>query len=264
MESAINADIEWSVGPDGVGTLLLNRAAKRNALSPEMVGQALEAIPAMADEGIRVATIRGAGTAFCSGVDTSGGLEPSPGQPAGPDLLDALALSPIFWVAVVEGPALGAGAAIPAVCPLTVATTEAWFSLPEIDLGLYPAPMVAYLEPRLGRQFCLEWGLLGHRISAAEAQQRGLVSMVVDPPQLEATVTELTARLTALPWATERALTSWQALFRSSTFLERKAVLDRLLQLPPADWNPPADRRRPAIPAGNHGSYPTERERSSR
>lgn len=229
-----------------------------------MLRQALQAVQEMADEGIRVATIRGARSAFCSGVDTSEGLEPRPGGPTGSDLLDALALSPIFWVAVVEGPALGAGAAIPAVCPMTVATSDAWFSLPEIDLGLYPAPMVAYLEPRLGRQFCLEWGLLGHRIQVEEARERGLVSLVVDGSQVDATVAELTARLVALPWATEQALTSWQEMFRGSAFRERKAVLDRLLQLPPADWLRPSDRTPQEMPADAPGSSAMERERSPR
>jgi methylglutaconyl-CoA hydratase len=147
---------------------------------------------------------------------------------------------------------------------MTVATTEAWFSLPEIDLGLYPAPMVAYLEARLGRQFCLEWGLLGHRIPAEEARERGLVSLVVDSSHVEVTVAELTARLAGLPWATERALTSWQEMFRGSAFRERKAVLDRLLQLPPADWIPPSRRTPQVVSADAPGTSTMERERSPR
>jgi len=231
----MNALVKASVGADGVGELRLNRPAKRNALSAEMLEEAIAAIAGFAERDIRVATFRAEGSVFCSGVDTTEGLNPVRKAASGTDLLDVLTRSPIFWVAVVEGPALGAGAAIPAVCPLSVAASNTWFSLPEINLGLYPAAVITYLEPRLGRQFCLEWGIQGQRIPAAEAQQRGLVSEVADPSDVEGLVSTVVSRLTSKPWATVSARETWQSVFAGAHFQARKAELNAAMRLPPED-----------------------------
>ena len=228
--------VSSSIKDDGSGELVFDRANKRNALNSDLIDQAVAAINDLAERGVTVATISGNGPIFCSGVDVSGGLDPEVGRLSGTDLIEALLASPIFWVAHIQGPALGAGVGITAACPLSVVSESAWFSLPEIDLGLFPCAVIAYLEPRLGRQFSLQWGLTGTRMTAAEAHQRGLASIITSPENSQSVLQDLVSHLLATPWATRSALMSWQATFRSDDFVSRKRELDLLMSMPPKSW----------------------------
>jgi cyclohexa-1,5-dienecarbonyl-CoA hydratase len=121
-------------------------------------------------------------------------------------------------VAAVHGMALGGGMELLACCDFVLASDEATFGQPEIDLGCFP-PLGAALYPSLfGSKRAAEVVLLGERFGADEARTLGLVTRVVGKAELEAEVAKLVSKLSskspvalrlakrALRVASERAL----------------------------------------------------------
>jgi enoyl-CoA hydratase len=220
----------WTEG--GVGHLRLERVEKRNALSHALVAAALREAGALVSRGVAVAVLEAAGPVFCAGADLDEAFGRPPAEAASERLLGALLTSPLFWVAAVEGPALGAGVAVATACPVSVCADTAWFSLPEIRLGLFPSGVMAYLEPVLGTTRTLALGLRERRWTAREALEWGLVSEVVEPGQVAGRVADWTAQLAAHPAAVASARVAWQTRFADPAFRARKAQLDRLLEVP--------------------------------
>ncbi|MGH9319477.1 MAG: enoyl-CoA hydratase/isomerase family protein [Vicinamibacteria bacterium] len=134
------------------------------------------------------------------------------------DLCRRLIELPALTVAAVKGPALGGGMELAACCDFVIASENASFSHPEIDVGCFP-PFGASLYPALfGARRAKEIVLLGERFSAAEARELGLVNRVVRESELDSAVAELVSRIIqkspaalrlakkALRLATDRAL----------------------------------------------------------
>ena len=187
---------------DGQALLTLDRPAARNALSPEMV-QALRAALARAesDPAVRVVVLTGAGDrVFSAGGDL--GSMPEGGYLAGHALrreygalLEALAGSPLPTVARVNGHALGGGLGLVLACDLAVAVDSAELGTPEIDVGLFPMMVLAWLQRHVGRKRALELLLTGDRLKADEALRWGLLNRVVSRAELDATTRALAARV---------------------------------------------------------------------
>lgn len=94
-------------------------------------------------------------------------------------------------LASVDGAALGGGCELVAGCDLAVASTEARFGQPEINLGTFP-PVAAALFPELmGEKQAFELVLTGEDVDAEEARRLGVVNAVVEPDELEAETTRL-------------------------------------------------------------------------
>jgi cyclohexa-1,5-dienecarbonyl-CoA hydratase len=97
-------------------------------------------------------------------------------------------------LAVVAGPALGAGSILAAACDMVLAGASAKFGHPEIKAGVFN-PMAAALLPRLvGRKRAFEMILGGFTVTAAEAERIGLISRTVPDDKLEAEVAALAQR----------------------------------------------------------------------
>lgn len=218
-----------SVAPR-VGRLRLCRAEKRNALNPRMVSDALDAIAHLENTGIEVAILASDGPVFCGGADLKESLHASPGELSPVDLLDRILTSPVFWIAAVQGPALGIGVSLVAACPLSVVRPDAWFALPEMSFGVYPSAAIAYLEPRLGRQLCLEWALLNRRFQAAAPEMRPLVSVLAETGAVEDEAIGLARSLQAAPTAIRAARRAWQGDYHSASFTHRWNEMAELLK----------------------------------
>jgi cyclohexa-1,5-dienecarbonyl-CoA hydratase len=109
-------------------------------------------------------------------------------------IFEALAKVDKPTLAVVQGPALGAGCLLAAGCDIVLAAESAKFAHPEIRGGVFNA-MAAALLPRLvGRKRAYEMILLGGTLSAAEAQKAGLVTRVVPDDRLPAEAAALIQR----------------------------------------------------------------------
>ena len=186
--------------------LTLNRPAKLNALSGELVaalGAAIDAAAANPD--VRVVVLAGAGRAFCAGYDLT---EEAAGEIGGPvawrDLLAAdvavtlkLLDCPKPVIAQVHGFALAGGLELAMACDLVVAAEGTQLGEPEIRYGSAP---VALLMPYLiGQKKTRELLLTGDLIDAAEAERIGLVNRVVPADRLAAEVDALVDRLARTP-----------------------------------------------------------------
>jgi enoyl-CoA hydratase/carnithine racemase len=212
----------------GLVRLRLCRPGKRNALSHELLGAALAAIDAAEQSGASVGILTGEGSIFCAGADLR-----DAGAPDHPltiiDLCDRLLESRIFWIAAIQGPALGAGVALASVCPATLARRGAWLSLPEISLGIFPAVVVAYVEPRLGLKLAVEWGLTGTRFDADSADMRPLITGVLEQEKFDEQVAAYAEGLASAGAPVLAARLAWQSGFSGEQVKRRRLELFELM-----------------------------------
>ncbi|HZQ26230.1 MAG TPA: enoyl-CoA hydratase/isomerase family protein, partial [Acidimicrobiales bacterium] len=120
------------------------------------------------------------------------------------------------------------GVALAAACPLVLVSADAWFALPERDLGMFPSGVLAFLEPLIGPRRALEFGLTGARIDAVTAQRLGLANEVV-PGVMDHALRSWLDLLLADVLVTSSAAAAWRTRFSTDEFRARKAVLDALL-----------------------------------
>jgi methylglutaconyl-CoA hydratase len=166
------------------GTIVLNRPDYGNALTRSMVQQLAEAIDDLyLEKGVRAIILTGAGDSFSVGADVAemqASVElPDPAEQWGADAADLRDLlarmleitKPI--IAAVNGPALGAGAALVAAADIVVAGESATFGLPDARHGMVAglaAPLVCF---RIGAGHAARLMLTGEPIDAAEAHRLG-------------------------------------------------------------------------------------------
>lgn len=204
---------------DGVLTLTLDRADKRNALSAALVAALHSGLErADLDPDVRVVAVRGAGKDFCAGADldellASADLAPADNEAA------ALGLGTLFTrmrrlpkpvVAVVHGRALAGGAGLVTACDLAIAGEGAQLGYPEIQRGFVPAMVMTLLRRAVGEKTALDLVLTGRLLTAREAQAVGLFTRVVPDADLER---ESTALLAGLAGASPSALALTKQLF---------------------------------------------------
>lgn len=170
-------------------SLTLNRPQKHNAFSTEIRDALAEALrPARVDRSLSEIVVRGAGPSFCSGGDLDEfGMLPEPATAHAiratrnvasvvHDLRDRIRFE-------VHGACIGAGCELPAFARRVTAREDAFFQLPEIDIGLVPGAGGTVSVPRrIGRQRACWLALTGRRIDAQTAQQWGLVDEVLLTP----------------------------------------------------------------------------------
>ena len=180
--------------------LTLNRP-KANALSPELIREISAAFDALeSEERIRAIVVTGGpGKFFCGGADIPSVRDAldapnADGSPLelGMTLMDRIENCPKPVIAAINGFALGGGCELAMACHLRVASDEAIFGQPEINLGIVPGWGGCHRLPRLiGESRALDWLLTGRMVGAREAFEAGLVSKVVTAEELMATVTDL-------------------------------------------------------------------------
>ena len=186
--------------------LTLNRPAKLNALSAELVDALSVAIDdAAADPDIRVVAIAGAGRAFCSGFDLSEEVASEiEGPVAWRELLAADVAAtlrvldcPKPVIAQVHGYALAGGLELAMACDLVVAAQGTRLGEPEIRYG--SAPVTLLMPYLIGQKRTRELLLTGDLIDAETAERWGLVNRVVPEDQLASEVDALADRLARTP-----------------------------------------------------------------
>lgn len=188
--------------------ITLNRP-KANALSRELLMEIFDAVDsADNDESVRVILITGGeGRFFAAGADIptiAEDLDDPMGEgkmlAQGIRTMDRIERTSKPVIAVVNGYALGGGCELALACHIRIASTQACFGQPEINLGIIPGWGGTYRLPRvIGEGRAMELLLTGRNIMADEALQYGLVSKVVAPEQLRATGQELADLLASKP-----------------------------------------------------------------
>lgn len=190
-----------TAGP--VARLTLTRPDKRNALSPELLGELIDAARALdARPEIKVAILSGAGRSFCAGFD----LDAFAAQEAeghtretadrGRRMADAVTAMRAITIAQVHGHCVGGGLVLAAACDLRVVAEDTVFSIPEVELGI---PLAWGGIPRLVREIgpamTKELVLTCRPFTAAEARALGFVNRVVPADGLAAEAEALAAQL---------------------------------------------------------------------
>ena len=173
---------------------------RRNALTWAMYDQLSALCDTLAgDTDVRLVVIRGAGGAFAAGtdvhqfVDFADGADGLAYERRVARVLDRLLGLRVPLLGVVDGPAVGAGLAIAAVCDILVATPRARFGVPIArTLGnCIPAAVLARLQQRLGAGRTMAALLTARLIDADDAAAAGLVYAVWPAAELEAGVADL-------------------------------------------------------------------------
>ena len=185
--------------------LTLNRPHNLNALSAQMVTDLEDFLRALqSDQKARVVVMRGAGRAFCAGLDlkeqnrggtelgssTTGTLET---QRRMSDLVVAMRRLPQPFIGAIRGPAAGGGFALALACDVRIAGESARFNAAFIRIGLSACDMgVSYHLPRaVGSSVAYELLLTGRFINAQRALATGLVSELVRDDELDAAAGKL-------------------------------------------------------------------------
>jgi methylglutaconyl-CoA hydratase len=186
--------IAVQVTPRGIATVQLNRPDRGNAFNRAMLAELHRALGELAaDEATRLAVLRGVGAHFCAGADLAD-REDQAASSTGPAMLDVLAALdnlPKPTIAAVDGGAIGGGAAIAACCDIVVATDAAFFSIPEVRIGMAPVRLAPLFIRAMGQRSFRRYGMSGERIRAPEALRIGLAHQLCAPPALDATVAEI-------------------------------------------------------------------------
>jgi enoyl-CoA hydratase/carnithine racemase len=195
---------------DGIAQITLNRPEKRNALSDESVLQLHEILLDFAESpDARVAVLRGAGRAFCSGIDVRQREEraalQAEGRRSGP--AHGARVRDVFFgwhsykpvIAAVHGYALGAGLVLTLLCDLVVSGEETRFQVTETVRGLDGSELWRLLVARGAGTFADEVALTGRFFSAEEACTHGVINQVVQTGRHVEGALELAALIAANP-----------------------------------------------------------------
>ena len=195
---------------DGVATLTFNRPERMNALSTPIMEGLLHGLPRLAgDPGVRVIVLTGAGRAFCAGGDvksmTEGGEERSAAE-ATARLRSRMEVSRILHelpkptIAMINGPAAGAGLAFALACDLRIASASARLVTAFVKVGFSGDFGGSFFLTRLvGTAKARELYFTGRPVDAQEALSLGLVNRVVPDDQLADATMELARSLAQGP-----------------------------------------------------------------
>ena len=183
--------------------ITINRPERRNALSDEVIDQLTAAVRRAGDDGdANVVVLTGADDqAFSAGADLGGftgegsRVQMHHGRRRLADLFIAMQRCPKPVLARVNGKALAGGFGLMLACDLVVATDDAEFATPEINVGLWPYMITAVISRNVPRKIALEMMLTGKRVRAEEAARWGIVNRVVARGDLDDAVEELVREL---------------------------------------------------------------------
>jgi enoyl-CoA hydratase/carnithine racemase len=190
---------------DGVGWIRLARPEKRNPFDTELRAELIDALTRVReDAAIRVAVLAGSPGAFCAGGNLQMLREKADAGPAywqarigsGLRVIQDLLNLPKPLIAVVDGPAFGAGFSLALTADLVLASPRARFAMSYLKLGLVPDLGPMYLLPRMvGLQRAKEIFFSTRELDAEEARALGLVLEVHPSELIEARAATLAASL---------------------------------------------------------------------
>ena len=195
----------------GVVTLTLAKPEIRNAFNPDFMRAIRAAFDGLRDDaGVRAVVLTGEGKAFSAGADLNW-MRSMKDYSYDDNVADSRDLHALFRtidgfprpvVARVNGAALGGAMGLIACADIAVASRDAVFGFSETKLGIAPAVISTYVQPKIGVSNARRYFLTGERFDADRAFHLGLVHEVCDAGDLDAT-TERVLRevLTAGPEA---------------------------------------------------------------
>src|SRR3954464_12384279 len=162
-----------------VTVLTLNRPERRNALTIELMSELTNAVEnAAAEPTQRVIVLRGAGKAFCTGLDLVEAIKHDPHETAEnvARMLLALAETRLVTIATVHGAAVAGGAGVMSACDFVIAAEHTKIGYPEVRRGLIASLVMTFLRRQLRERDLREVLLASELFDAEHARQIGLVN----------------------------------------------------------------------------------------
>lgn len=177
-----------------VRMVTLDRPAKANALSSEIVEALLTRVETAYSDGTRVLVLSGSGKNFCGGFDFSGYEEQSTGDLLHrfvriEELLQRLYYAPFITVATIQGAAFGAGADLAVACTYRWGTATARFRFPGFQFGV--ALGTRRLVNTIGEDCARNILVSNKLLNARQARECGLLTHFVEPEDLSNTIVRI-------------------------------------------------------------------------
>jgi enoyl-CoA hydratase/carnithine racemase len=220
---------------DHVLRITLDRAAKKNALHPQMVNEIAYALHyAHFEKDIWMIEIGAKGNIFCAGADLkamAGIIEENDStipHPEGEVLIGEL-FNKVYkpTIAKVTGDVYAGGFFFLAGCNIVVAQDNVKFGLPEVKRGLYPFQVMAALLKVMPERKVVDWCIRGYNLPVLEAKSCGLVSEVVSAENIDEEVGKIISELKQnSPSAIRLGLESYDHINPSAS--EHKYLFDML------------------------------------
>src|SRR6476646_5685650 len=172
-----------------VTIVTLNRPERRNALTIELLTELTAALEsASADPQKRILILRGAGKAFCAGLDLQETTVVEKGHQSAEMVaktLLAISQTRLITIAQIHGAAVAGGAGLMSACDFVIAAERTKIGYPETRRGLVAGLVMTFLRRQLRERDIRELLFTGDLISAERAREIGLVNRVVPPNELQ-------------------------------------------------------------------------------
>ena len=195
-----NDDLAVTVADDGLAVrAVIDREEDRNALNGAVIEGLLDVL-AYADGGeTRVVVIRGAGGTFCAGGDIKsmagaigqGSAAYREGFAGMKRLVEAAVDTAALTVAAVEGYCLAGGMGLAGACDVILASDEAAFGTPEVELGIFPAQALVPVMRTVNEKQAFRYLFTGEQFDAETAHDIGFTTEVVPADSFEAELDDL-------------------------------------------------------------------------
>jgi len=171
-----------------ITVVTLNRPERRNSLTIQLLNELISAIKVASDQpDERVLILRGAGAAFCTGLDLKEAADQTKAHATAEMVaktLVTLAETRLVTIAAVHGAAVAGGAGIMLACDFVVAAEKTKIGYPEVRRGLVAGLVMTFLRRQVGERNLRELVLGGELIDVERAQEIGLVNRVVPSDEL--------------------------------------------------------------------------------
>jgi 2-(1,2-epoxy-1,2-dihydrophenyl)acetyl-CoA isomerase len=213
-ETAMNQELIETIS-GGIATITLNRPESRNSLTPAMMKGLAEALPRLAaDPAVRVVVLTGAGRAFCAGGDVKSFAARAGGGVVAVESFEDRVndlrsrMEMVRWLhempkptlAVIPGPAAGAGLSMALACDMRIAADDAKMTTAFSKVGLSGDFGGSYfLNQLVGAARARQMYFTAEVVKADEALRIGLVNRVVPYEQLDKAAADYAQELLALP-----------------------------------------------------------------
>lgn len=199
---------------DGVATIMIDRPARKNALTQVMWERLATTTTGLADrDDVRVIVLRGTGSDFCAGADIAE-FETVRGAPATARIYEAanaaafaaFRTARVPTIAAIRGICFGGGFGLAAACDLRIATPDSLFAVPAARLGLaYPVDAMGDIVAALGSQRARHLLFTAARLSAADALEMGFLLEIVEDAHFSDRIDSLARSIAANAPLTIRA-----------------------------------------------------------
>jgi enoyl-CoA hydratase/carnithine racemase len=191
-----------------VATVMLNRPHVLNCANEQWARDLNILVDDLANrEDVRVVVVRGAGRAFCSGIDLTALSEGETGMTFFRNWETALrkleTLDSVV-IAAIHSHCIGGGLQIALACDLRVARDDARFGITAVREGIIPGIGMWRVARHAGIGRAKRLALAADIVDAAVAKEWGLVDWVVDADSFDSTVAQLTERILSMAWTSTR------------------------------------------------------------